>query len=215
MRDREVLKQWTRGARFVAECSRNGTDVFAKTAAAAAAARKGPWSHKARRRRSQREDTPISRAKQDACVQRSSALDLNNIWVTLSFRIRLCCFEHKFLHPHLDKQRECVQWQPISMRNWRRMGAYSLYFFIMRTINDVCFVTYSCPVPWPHCYRCNIDFLILHICHEWWRCLQNLTVPVRRVALVKKASAHRIAMVMWKHVSSHCAVTEITSRGWG
>lgn len=80
-------------------------------------------------------------------MQRSSALDLCNIRVTLLFRLLSCCLGQQFLNPHLEKQRECVQWQHISMRKWRRIGAYSLYFLIMRTINDVCFVTNSCPVP--------------------------------------------------------------------
>lgn len=159
--------------------------------------------------RSERNGAPQRRAKQDACVQRSSALDLYNIWVTLSFRLLSSCYGQRFLSPHLKKQ------QHLSMRKWRHICAYSPYFFIMRTMNYVCFVINPCPVPWPHWYRGIIDFLILHIYHEWWRCLQNLTVPVRRAVLMKKASAHRIAMVMWKHVSSRCAVTETTSLGWG
>lgn len=56
-------------------------------------------------------------------------------------------FGQQFLLSHLGKQRECAQWQYISMRKWRRICAYSLYSFIMRTINYVSFVTNSCPVP--------------------------------------------------------------------
>lgn len=48
---------------------------------------------------------PQRRAKQDACVQGSGALDLLNIWLTLSFGLLSSCYGQRFLSPHLRKQR--------------------------------------------------------------------------------------------------------------
>lgn len=57
-----MAKQWTQRARFIAQCSRNGTDVFAKTAATPA--RTGRGAAKQREGQHKSKETALNKGGQ-------------------------------------------------------------------------------------------------------------------------------------------------------
>ncbi|TMS05114.1 cGMP-inhibited 3',5'-cyclic phosphodiesterase A [Larimichthys crocea] len=94
-------------------------------------------------KRSQRDSAQQRRAKQDA---------------------------QQFLNPHLEKQRECVQWQHISMRKWRRIGCAAELLQTCWSVVSPLF-TLVCAFFWVGVYliRCGVliqtALSLLTLCH--------------------------------------------------
>lgn len=98
-REREVAKQWTQRVRFIARCSRNGTDV-SRRLLLLLLHRPGRGAAKQRgQQKSAKGGQSLARLFRGAVPQIYVASEL------LSFRFLSCCRRRQFLKPHLEKQK--------------------------------------------------------------------------------------------------------------